>query len=428
MNAHVRQSLAEMFVSLRHRNFRLFWTGQLISVSGNWMNQVAQGWLVLQLTNSPVTLGTVGALQWLPVLLFTTFMGALADRYPKRLVLQVTQTALLLLAATLGLLTITGYVRVWHVMVIATLTGIVNSLDNPTRQSFYVDLVGKRDLANAIALNSSVFNAARVVGPSLGGFLIAAWGVGPAFLLNAASYLAVLAGLRLMRDLPETAPRGRRNLLPEVAEGLTYLRATPGVFWPIALVGVVSLFGLNWNIVLPVLAKSVLHVGPDGLGLLYTALGLGALSGGLAMAALSRRGVGMADVSLHAVAFTALEVAVAAVPSFPVDLGLLALCGYAMIRFTAGCNALVQTRVPDDLRGRVMSVYFLVFGGSSPFGNEFTGAVSGGFGVRDAMALGGSLAGLFAVSVWWRDRTGRLHPAPESQEGAAVTDTSPAIR
>lgn len=396
-----------MFASLGHRNFRLFWTGQLISVTGNWMNQVAQGWLVLELTDSPLTLGTVGALQWLPVLVLTPFMGALADRYPKRRVLQFTQTALLLLAAGLGTLTITGAVRVWHVMAIATLTGIVNSLDNPARQSFYVDMVGKRDLANAIALNSSVFNAARVVGPSLGGFLIAAWGVGPAFLLNALSYVAVLVGLRLMTDLPHQALREPRSLLPDVAEGLAYLRSTPAVSWPIALVGVVSLFGINWGIVLPVLAKSVLHVGPEGLGLLYTALGVGALFGGLSLAATSRRALGVAGVSLHAAAFAALEVFVAAVPSFLVDLLLLALCGYAMIRFTAGSNTLIQTHVPDALRARVMAVYFLVFGGSSPFGNELTGAISGGWGARAAMAVGGALAGLFAGYVWWRDRAAR---------------------
>ncbi|MBE3590542.1 MAG: MFS transporter [Firmicutes bacterium] len=399
----VRRVAGEMFASLRHRNYRLFWTGQLISVTGNWMNQVAQGWLVLELSNSSVVLGTVGALQWLPVLFLTAFAGAVADRYPKRRVLLCTQTALLLLAAVLGTLTVTGHVRIWHVMAVATLTGVVNAFDNPTRQSFIVELVGKQDLANAIALNSSLFNAARVVGPSLGGFVIGALGVGTAFLLNALSYVAVLVGLALMTPTLEPPRPARRRLLAEVGEGLAYLRATPSVSWPIVLLGVVSLFAINWNILLPLLAKQVLHVGPEGLGLLYTALGLGALVGALALAANAHHAIRFESVAAYATAFSATQLLVGFVPLFYVDLALLAVAGYTMIRFTASSNSLVQSLVPDGLRARVMSVYFLVFGGSSPFGNEFAGAVAAGWGPRAAFAAGAVLAGTFAAYVWLRE-------------------------
>lgn len=412
----VRRVAGEMFASLRHRNFRLFWTGQLISVTGNWMNQVAQGWLVLELSNSSVVLGTVGALQWLPVLLLSAFAGAIADRYPKRRVLMWTQSALLVLAAALGTLTVTGHVRIWHVMVVAALTGVINALDNPTRQSFIVELVGKQDLANAIALNSSLFNAARVVGPSLGGFVIGAFGVGVAFLLNAASYVAVLVGLALMSVMAETPKPARRRLLAEVGEGLAYLRATPSVSWPIILLGVVSLFAINWNILLPLLAKHVLRIGPEGLGLLYTALGLGALVGALALAANSHRPIGFANVASYAVAFSATQLLVGLAPNFYVDLVLLACAGYTMIRFTASSNSLVQSLVPDGLRARVMSVYFLVFGGSSPFGNEFAGAVAAGWGPQAAFVAGAVLAGAFAAYVWLREAR---RPAAEAASGSS---------
>lgn len=430
VSTRLRSTFGDMFASLHHRNFRLFWTGQLVSVTGNWMNEVAQGWLVLELTDSPVLLGTVGALRWLPVLLLTTFMGAVADRYPKHRLLKATQTVLMLLALTLGVLTTTGAVRIWHVMAIAVLTGLVNSLDNPVRQSFYVDLVGKRDLPNAIALNSSVFNAARVVGPSLAGFIIELWGIGPAFLANGLSYLAVLAGLWMMRDLPEATPRPRRRLMQDVGEGLAYLRATPEVSWAIGLLGAVGIFGINWGIVLPVLARSELRVGAQGLGLLYTSLGVGALAGGLALAAARGAPRGVATVAAYAAAFAALEAAAGASPSFALDLVLLAFCGYAMIRFTAGCNAFVQTLVPDDLRSRVMAVYFLVFGGSSPFGNELLGGLSDAVGARAAMVIGGGASLAFAAYVWRKDpRRGKGGPEPAGRPraaGAAHEETKPA--
>lgn len=412
-----RLSLGDIFASLRHRNFRLFWTGQLVSVTGNWMNEVAQGWLVLELTDSAVMLGTVVALRWVPVLGLTTFMGALADRYPKQLILRWTQTILMVLALVLGVLTVTGWVRVWHVMVISFLTGVVNSLDNPTRQSFYVELVGKEDLPNAIALNSSVFNGARVIGPSIAGFVIDVWGSGPAFILNGISYLAVIVGLWLMRDLPPPVARPRRRLLQDVGEGLRYIRATRDVYWAIALLGTVSIFAINWNVVLPVLAKGDLGVGAQGLGFLYTALGTGALAGGLALAAARRAPEGVAGVAAYAVAFSALVCAVGAVPSYSLDLLLLLGAGYAMIRFTAGCNAFVQTLVPDALRSRVMAVYFLVFGGSSPFGNELVGALTQWFGVRWAMLAAGLVSLAFALYVL---RVGRHRAwAPRAAESPA---------
>lgn len=408
----VREALADTFRSLRHRNFRYYWLGQLPAATGRWMYQVAQGWLVLQLDNSALVLGTVGALQWLPVLLLTVVSGAIAERYPKRSVLLVTQSLLMTWTALLGILTVTGLVKVWHVMVIAFLTGLVNAFDQPTRQSFVVELVGRDDLPNGIALNSSLFNTARVVGPSLGGFIIKEVGIGPTFLIDAAAYLPFIAGLLVMRDLPLPRSDGRR-VGEQVVEGLRYIRTTPDIFWPIALVGVVSLFSINWNVLLPLMAKNVLKLGADGLGLLYGALGIGSLAGSLHMAR-DHRPFTTSRVALYALLFTVFEALAAAPSRVEYVMVLLAAAGYYSIRFTSGSNALVQINVPDHLRLRVMSVYYLVFGGSSPFGNELVGAMAHVAGPRGALLLSSLIGGAFALWVLGRDR--RAHE--EANSGA----------
>src|SRR3989442_3276655 len=254
------RGLQRAFVALRHRNFRLFWFGQLISLIGTWMQSIGQAWLVLELTHNALLLGLVGALQFLPVLLFTLFGGVLADRWPKRTVLLFTQSSAMIQALILWILVATGSVQIWHIFVLATLLGLTNSIDMPTRQAFVVEMVGREDLTNAVALNSSLFNMARVIGPGIGGLIIAWLGVAPLFLLNAISFIAVIIGLALidMNHLYALAKRPnvsldtvKQSTLQSLREGLAYVIRTPSVLLIIAVVGVISLFGINFNVILP---------------------------------------------------------------------------------------------------------------------------------------------------------------------------------
>jgi len=262
------KGLLRTFIALRHRNFRLFWFGQLISLIGTWMQSIGQAWLVLQLTHSAWLLGVVGALQFLPVMLLSLFGGVLADRLPKRKVLLFTQSFAMLQAAVLWILVASGHVQIWEVLVLASLLGLTNSLDMPTRQAFVVEMVGREDLPNAIALNSSVFNMARVVGPGLGGLIIAFLGIAPLFLLNAISFVPVIVGLSLIRmnELHALAKRSttsgetsKQSTFQSLREGLSYVVHTPSVLLIIAVIGVISLFGINFNVILPLFATDVLN-------------------------------------------------------------------------------------------------------------------------------------------------------------------------
>ena len=279
------KGLLRAFLALRHRNFRLFWFGQMISLMGTWMQTIGQAWLVLQLTHSAWLLGIVGALQFLPVMLLSLFGGVLADRLPKRTVLLFTQSFAMLQAAVLWILVATGEVRLWHVLVLATLLGLTNSIDMPTRQAFVVEMVGREDLPNAIALNSSLFNLARIVGPGIGGLIIAWAGVAPLFLLNAISFIPVIIGLALidLRGLyarkehivgGKGASAPRQSTMQSLREGLAYVVNTPSIFLIITVIGIVSLFGINFNVVLPLFATNVLNVGAEGFGFISSAFGL----------------------------------------------------------------------------------------------------------------------------------------------------------
>src|SRR5436305_7091170 len=287
------QSFLRAFLALRHRNFRLFWFGQLISLIGTWMQSIGQAWLVLQLTHSALLLGVVGALQFLPIMLFSLFGGVLADRLPKRRVLLFTQSFAMLQAAVLWILVASGHVQIWEVLVLASLLGLTNSLDMPTRQAFVVEMVGREDLPNAIALNSSVFNMARVVGPGLGGLIIAFLGIAPLFLLNAISFVPVIVGLALIRmnELHALAKRtttsgetSKQSTLQSLREGLSYVVHTPSVLLIIAVIGIISLFGINFNVILPLFATEVLHSGALGFGFLSAAFGIGSLCSALWLA------------------------------------------------------------------------------------------------------------------------------------------------
>jgi MFS family permease len=396
------------FLALRHRNFRLFWTGQLISLIGTWMQTTGQAWLVLELTHSAWLLGLVGALQFLPVLILSLFGGVLADRLPKRTVLRFTQSFATLQAFVLWILVATGEVRLWHVLVLASLLGLTNSFDMPTRQAFVVEMVGREDLPNAIALNSSLFNMARILGPGLGGLIIAWLGVAPLFLLNALSFIPVIIGLFLIdnstlyaqaKRTPAEKEAPRQSTLQSLREGLAYVARTPSILLIITVIGVVSLFGINFNVVLPLFATDVLHAGAVGFGLISSAFGFGSLCSALWLAWSNRR-PGVTWLLYSAGIFCVLEILFALSHLYLLSLVLIAGVGFAQIAFSATANTTIQTVAPDRLRGRVMSVYMMVFAGSVPPGNLFTGGLAHLFGAPIALLAGASLS-LVAATVAW---------------------------
>ena len=393
------------FLALRHRNFRLFWTGQLISLIGTWMQTTGQAWLVLELTHSALLLGLVGALQFLPVLILSLFGGVLADRLPKRTVLRFTQSFATLQAFVLWILVATGEVRLWHVLVLASLLGLTNSFDMPTRQAFVVEMVGREDLPNAIALNSSLFNMARILGPGLGGLIIAWLGVAPLFLLNALSFIPVIIGLFLIDNSTLYAQAKRtpteknaqgQGTLQSLREGLAYVARTPSILLIITVIGVVSLFGINFNVVLPLFATDVLHVGAVGFGFISSAFGFGSLCSALWLAWSNRR-PGVTWLLYGIGIFCVLEILFALSHLYLLSLVLIAGVGFAQIAFSATANTIVQTVAPDRLRGRVMSVYMMVFAGSVPPGNLFTGGLAHLFGAPIALLAGAVLSLVAAI-------------------------------
>lgn len=393
------------FRSLRNYNYRLYWIGLLISLVGTWMQTVAQGWLVLDLTGSPLSLGTVTALQFLPVLVLSLPAGVLVDRVPKRRLIAFTQSAAMLQALALGLLVVTGQVQLWHVYLLALLLGCTTAFDNPARQAFVSELVAREDLPNAVGLNSTLFNGARIVGPALGGLVIATFGIGICFLGNAVSFLAVLAGLLLMRpeELRPARSVSRGRLLGQIADGLRFARHTRAVLLPMILMAVIGTFGYNFTVVLPLLARYALDTDALGFGALTSAMGLGSLIGALAVASLQRTSLRL--ILLAAAAFSALELAVAVSGSYPLTTLLLVVLGLASIFFSTGVNTTLQLHTPEHLRGRVMSLFTLLFLGSTPLGGLVTGALADRLGIQATLATEALLCGLAVLAVTWIARS-----------------------
>jgi MFS family permease len=407
--------------ALRHRDFRLFWSGQLVSLIGTWMQSVGQSWLVLELTNSPFRLGLIGALQFGPILLFSFLSGAISDRVHKRRLLVGTQTALMLQAFTLSALVWSGHVQFWHVAVLAALYGLATTLDMPARQAFMAHLVPRADLMNAIALNSAVFNGARVVGPAAAGLLVARYGTAAAFLFNGLSFIAVIAALGAIRTAGAPRPKSGLTMGAEIAEGVRYALGVPHIALVFSLLLSVSLFVVNMNVLVPLLARDVLHEGAHGFGLLMASLGVGAVIGALAVAVLSVGRPPLWAVVGPAVAAATLLAGLSLVRHFGVAAALLMAMGFAQITFMTACNTTVQITVPDDLRGRIMGLYALVFAGMTPIGSLIMGSVAERWGVSTACAVGG-LMGLLLVTTLtlvWRQRHGRPG-APPLEPGASA--------
>jgi MFS family permease len=407
-------AVGRIFASLTGRNYRLFFLGQLVSTSGTWMQQVAQDWLVLELTNRPLPVGITAALQFSPILVLGAWGGLTADRLDKRRILLVTQSVAGVLALILGALVMTGQARLWMVYVLAALLGVVTSFDMPARQSFVVEMVGPGQLANAVALNSALINAGRLIGPGIAGVAILAIGLGPAFLANAGSYLAVLVALLLMDPKrlhrQERAPRERG----QVREGLRYAWRTPLLRSTLVLVAVVATLGFNPRVVLPLLARFEFDVGPDGYGLMSSVMAVGSVAGALYAAARARptRRLLLAAVGL----LGAGTLAGAAAPTLGWELLALPVMGAAMIVFLSSSNATLQLASAPRLRGRVMALHGMVFLGSVPFGSLLAAWLGEALGPRAPLSIGGVtclLAAAVGLSMLRRARVAATEPLPE---------------
>jgi len=385
-----------MFRAFRNRNYRLFYFGQTVSLSGTWMQTIAQAWLVLQLTNSKVALGTVTMLQFLPITIFVLFAGVIADRVPKRRFILVTQALAMSQAIALAVLVWSGQVQLWHVYALALVLGVANAFELPTRQAFVIEMVGKDDLLNAVALNSGMFNGARLVGPAIGGLVIATAGVKGAFLLNGISFLPVIAAL-LMMNPAQFYTMGRRvarpvNPLAELQEGLAYAFRTPAVLLIVILVAIIGMFGYNFTVMLPLVDRFVLGRGAVGLGFLTAAVGLGALTSALLLA--RRKAATKFTLFAGGAAFAALLGAVALSHWYYVTLLFLLCVGMASTAFGTTANTSLQLATPDHLRGRVMALYMLLFAGSTPIGGFFTGFMAEHLGVQATVGIEAGLCGL----------------------------------
>lgn len=377
--------------ALQYRNYRLFFSGQIISLIGTWMQAVAQAWLVYRLTGSSLLLGVVAFANQIPVFLLAAFGGMVADRYNRHRIVIATQSSAMVLALILAGITLLGHIRVWQIIVLASLLGVVNAFDVPARQAFVVEMVEGADLINAIALNSSMVNSARILGPAIAGVLVAAIGEGWCFFANGISYIAVIAGLLLMAVKPrERAPRTSSGL-ESIKEGFRFVAQTGPIRALLLLLGLVSITGMPYTVLMPVFAGSILNSGPRGLGWLMGATGIGALAGTLTLAA--RRGIrGLGRwITYAAASFGGSMIVFSFSRSFPLSVALLVPVGFCMLLEMASSNTLIQTMAPDELRGRVMSFYSMMLLGMAPFGSLIAGAAANRIGAPVTVMLGGIL-------------------------------------
>jgi MFS family permease len=388
--------------ALGYRNFQLFFGGQLISLTGTWMQNIAQAWLVYRLTGSSVLLGLVSFSGQIPVFLLAPVGGIVADRFPRRRVVIGTQTAAMLLAFILAALTLTGAVRIWHIFVLSALLGVVNAFDIPSRQAFFVEMVGREDLINAIALNSSMFNASRIIGPAVAGILVASIGEGWCFFANGVSYIAVIAGLLLMTVEPHRPAKKPGSPLAQVIEGFRFVIASAPIHHLMIMLGILSVTGMPYAVLMPIFAGQILHGGAKGMGILMGASGVGALGGALLLATReSVKGLGR-WVAISAGTFGAFLIAFAVSRSFWLSCALLLPVGFAMMVQMGSSNTLIQTMSPDRLRGRVMSVYSMMFMGMAPFGAVLSGVIAARWGAPATVAGGGVICMVAAAAFGWR--------------------------
>ena len=418
----LRAAAHQTFSSLRVRNYRLYFTAQLISVSGTWMQSVAQAWLVLHLTGSGVDLGIVVGLQFLPMLLAGPFGGLVADRLDRRRLLFATQAAGGFLALGLGILVVTDLVQLWQVYLFAVLLGVVNVFDNPARQTFVMEMVGRHDLPNAVSLNTVVMNASRVIGPAIGGVVITFFGLGICFFLNAASYVAVIVGLAMMRvsELFPTEHVARAR--GQVREGFRYVWRTPSLRNTLLAIAIIGIFAYNFTVTLALLAKGTFGGGAGAYSLLTSCMGIGAVAGGLAAAHHAKPTPRLLQVL--ALVFGGLIAAVALAPSLLVASLLIVVMGAASIGFIATANASLQLAAAPEMRGRVMALYAMAFLGSTPIGAPLVGAIAQATDPRVALLTGAVATAAAAGILMWRHQVGlrAIAGEPRAAEARAVQE------
>jgi MFS family permease len=407
------------FHALTHKNYRYMWLGQCVSLIGTWMQNIGQSWLVLTLTGSSLKLGIVAACQFLPILLFSLFAGIVVDKFPKKKILILTQTVSMILAFALTTLVLTDTVRYEYILVLAVLLGLNNTLDMPTRQAFNVEIVGKEDLMNAIALNSTTFNMARIVGPSIGAVMMAWLGAGWCFLLNGVSFIAVLYGLIHIEAAPYVRKmRAKEGILKEIKDGIVYIAKDPILSPTVLLVTVIGTLAFNFNILIPVFTKNVLHMGETTYGTLMSCLGVGSLAGALTMSFRSKRGPKL-KLSMAASCMVAICLILNGLSGSVWVCGtLLAFTGFFNILFATNSNSALQMYAKDEYRARVMSVYSLVFAGSTPIGSLFSGFIADRFGANGAFVACGVLTGLLCLFITWKYKSSLSTQSLKEQEMA----------
>ncbi len=386
----------ERFSALSSTDFRLFWFGQLISLSGTWMQSVAQAWLVYSLTKSPFYLGLVAAAGSLPILLFSLLGGIVADRIRKRNLLMITQALSIIPALVLGMLTGMNLITVWHVVLLATFLGTVNAFDIPARQAFVIEIVGKEHLTNAIALNSAAFNGARIVGPVIAGLAIAYLGIPACFFLNALSFVAVIIALSKMK-IQDYIKKDSQGLMKDFMEGIHFVKSKPEIYHIILLIAVFSLLGIPYVTFLPVFAGEVLKAGPKGYGFLVAATGAGALSAAMFIAFRGDIEQKKRFMSMAALCFSFFLLVFSMSRTFYLSIATLIFVGWGMVSFLATANSFVQLSVSDSIRGRVMSVYALVFLGLAPIGNSLIGMLADSIGTTRAISVSAAICIISSV-------------------------------
>lgn len=397
-------SWRDTFAALKHRNFRLFFIGQLVSLTGTWMQTTAQGWLVYQLTGSKVLLGTVAAVGTLPMLAFSLWGGSVADRHPKRTVMFYTQIAMMITAFVFAALVGSGHIQTWHILVLAAMGGVAMAFDMPARQAFMVEMTSHEDLMNAISLNSSIVNGARVVGPAVAGLLMASVGITWCFILNGVSFIAVIVGLLMMR-LPNHEPGPKPHSTGRhILEGFKYVAGHRRVRILLLLFGVVGVFGWSYAVLLPAYATDILHVNETGYGVLLSANGFGALLGALTVATYGSRVRPRLMILGGLWLFSAMLALLAIVRWYPLVLLCLAVGGWGMILYFSTTNTLIQSSVSNAMRGRVMGIWALVFGGMMPLGSIESGFLSHAVGVPWTIAVGAIICAGAGLVTWWAVR------------------------
>ncbi len=393
---------------MKHKSFRYYWLGMCVSLIGTWMQNIAQPWLAYTLTSSAFLLALVSALQFTPMLLFSLFAGAWIDKFPKKSIILFTQSASLVITLAFAVLNSTGVIRYWHILVLAALIGVVNTLDMPTRQAFVIELVGKEDLMNAIALNSSVFNLARIVGPALAGIVMGIWGLTVCFYANAISFGAVIISMLLIK--PEHVQDIRQSsgtILKQIGDGLKYVGKTPILLETILSTAIIGTFAFNTSVLVPVFAKEILGQKETGFGLLMSLMGIGSFIGAITMAFMSKSGPNKAILNILPVVIAFFLAMTGFTSLYGLTGACLAVLGFSIVWFSSTANSTVQIHTNGEYRGRVMSIYTLVFGGLVPIGNLYAGAIANSFGPRIGFVACGLIIALLYAALLYVRRKGR---------------------